>query len=67
MYDPAEEEARAARTARQQAEDFKKAMKKITLHSVGVPAVRRDRNRYVRCKRAVIHSDFKLKKEGGKK
>lgn len=64
MYDPAEEEAIAARTARQQAEDFKKAMKKITLHSVGVPAVRRDRNRRVRCKHAVVHRDFNL---GGKR
>lgn len=41
-------------------EKFKKAMKKITLHSVGVPAVRRDRNRHARCKRAVIHSDFNV-------
>ena len=61
MYDPAEEEARAARTARQQADDFKKAMKKITLHSVGVPAVRQNGKR--RCKRAVVHRDFNL---GGK-
>ena len=60
MYDPAEEEARAARTARQQANDFEKAMKKITLHSVGVPTVRRDCNRHARCKRAVIHSDFNV-------
>ena len=59
MYDPAEEEARAARTARQQANDFKKAMKKITLHSVGVPAVRQNGTR--RFKRVVIHADFKLK------
>jgi len=62
MYDPAEEEARAARTARQQAEDFKKAIKKITLHSVGVPAVRQNGKR--RFKRAVVHRDFNL---GGKR
>ena len=48
-------------------EKFKKAMKKFTLHSVGVPAVRRDRNHHVRCKRSVVHADFKLKKKGGKK
>ena len=42
-------------------EKFKKAMKKITLHSVAVPPVSRDRKRHVRCKRAVIHSDFNLK------
>ena len=42
-------------------EKFKKAMKKIKLRSVDVPAVRRDSKRHVRCKRAVIHSDFNLK------
>lgn len=61
MYDPAEEEARAAKTARQQAEDFKKAMKKITLHAVDGPSVQRDSKRHIRCRRAVIHSDFNLK------
>lgn len=42
-------------------EKFKKAMKKIKLHSFTVPAVRRDCKRHERCKRAVIHSDFNLK------
>lgn len=64
MYDPAEEEARAARTARQQANDFEKAMKKITLHAVDGPAIQRDRNCLVRCKHAVVHADFNL---GGKR
>lgn len=41
-------------------EKFKKAMKKIKLRSVDVPAVRRDRIRHARCKRAVIHSDFNV-------
>lgn len=62
MYDPAEEEARAARTARQQAADFKKAMKKITLHDIGVPAVRQNGKRCF--KRSVVHRDFNL---GGKR
>lgn len=62
MYDPAEEEARAARTARQQANDFEKAMKKITLHAVDGPAVWKNGKR--RFKRAVVHRDFNL---GGKR
>ena len=62
MYDPAEEEARAARTARQQANDFEKAMKKITLHAVDGPAIRQNGKR--RFKRAIVHRDFNL---GGKR
>jgi len=62
MYDPAEEEARAAKTAKQQAEDFENAMKKITLHHIPEmqPKIRKEK-RHIRCRRAVIHSDFNLK------
>jgi len=57
MYDPAEEEARAERTARQQAEDFKKAMKKIRVERKRQTL----RAGKLRCKHAVIHADFNLK------
>lgn len=57
MYDPAEEEARAERTARQQVEDFKKAMKKIRVERKRLTL----RAGKLRCKHAVIHADFNLK------